>query len=139
MKSSSKLWRHANFLRFWSANIISDFGSGITFLALPIIGAVMLEATAGQMGLLSAAGTLPYLLFGLPVGVFVDQRRKRPLLILADVGRLILIGTLPLAAPVLAAHLAPPAAGHLFGWLPYPAGLTSPKKRSCPASFPAII
>lgn len=97
MKSSSKLWRHANFLRFWSANIISDFGSGITFLALPIIGAVMLEATAGQMGLLSAAGTLPYLLIGLPVGVFVDQRRKRPLLIIADIGRLILIGTLPLA------------------------------------------
>lgn len=91
------LWRHANFLRFWSANIISDFGSGITFLALPIIGAVMLEGSAAQMGLLSAAGTLPYLLFGLPVGVFVDSRRKRPLLIIADVGRLILIATLPLA------------------------------------------
>lgn len=91
------LWRHANFLRFWSANIISDFGSGITFLALPIIGAVMLEGSAAQMGLLGAAGTLPYLLFGLPVGVFVDSRRKRPLLIIADVGRLILIATLPLA------------------------------------------
>lgn len=91
------LWRHPNFLRFWSANIISDFGSGITFLALPIIGAVMLEGSAAQMGLLGAAGTLPYLLFGLPVGVFVDSRRKRPLLIIADVGRLILIATLPLA------------------------------------------
>lgn len=92
-----KLWRHANFLRFWSANIISDFGSGITFLALPIIGAVMLEASATQMGLLSAAGTLPYLLFGLPIGAFVDQLRKRPLLIIADVGRLLLIATIPLA------------------------------------------
>ncbi|MAU00839.1 MAG: hypothetical protein CL608_27145 [Anaerolineaceae bacterium] len=93
----ANLWRHANFLRFWSANIISDFGSGITFLALPIIGAVTLEASAVQMGYLSAAGTLPYLLFGLPVGAFVDQLRKRPLLILADVGRLILIATLPIA------------------------------------------
>ena len=98
MNKSSSLWRHVNFLRFWSANIISDFGSGITFLALPIIGAVTLEATAAQMGLLSAAGTLPYLLFGLPVGAFVDQLRKRPLLIIADLGRLILIATLPLAA-----------------------------------------
>ncbi len=92
-----KLWQHANFMRFWSANIISDFGSGITFLALPIIGAVTLGASATQMGYLAAAGTLPYLLFGLPVGVFVDQLRKRPLLILADVGRLLLIITIPLA------------------------------------------
>lgn len=92
-----KLWQHANFMRFWSANIISDFGSGITFLALPIIGAVTLGASAAQMGYLAAAGTLPYLLFGLPVGVFVDQLRKRPLLILADVGRLLLIITIPLA------------------------------------------
>ncbi len=91
------LWRHANFMRFWSANIISDFGSGITFLALPIIGAVTLGASPTQMGLLGAAGTLPYLLFGLPVGVFVDQQHKRPLLILADVGRLLLIITIPLA------------------------------------------
>ena len=93
----ANLWRHANFLRFWSANIISDFGSGINFLVLPIIGAVTLEASAVQMGYLSAAGTLPYLLFGLPVGAFVDQLRKRPLLILADLGRLILIATLPIA------------------------------------------
>ena len=98
MKKSNTLWRHANFLRFWSANIISDFGSGITFLALPIIGAVTLDASAAQMGVLSAAGTLPYLLFGLPVGAFVDQLRKRPLLITADIGRFILIATIPLAA-----------------------------------------
>ncbi|MCB8928656.1 MAG: MFS transporter [Ardenticatenaceae bacterium] len=98
MKPRASLLRHANFLRFWSANIISDFGSGITFLALPIIAAVSLEASPSQMGLLGAAGTLPYLLFGLPIGVFVDAHRKRPLLITADVGRLILIATLPLAA-----------------------------------------
>ena len=98
MKPRASLLRHANFLRFWSANIISDFGSGITFLALPIIAAVSLEASPSQMGLLGAAGTLPYLLFGLPIGVFVDTHRKRPLLITADVGRLILIATLPLAA-----------------------------------------
>jgi MFS family permease len=98
MEPTAKLWRHGNFLRFWSANIISDFGSGITFLSLPIIAAVTLEANPSQMGLLGAAGTLPYLLFGLPVGVFVDLRRKRPLLITADLGRFILIATLPLAA-----------------------------------------
>lgn len=98
MKNLNTLWRHANFLRFWAANIISDFGSGITFLALPIIGAVMLEASATQMGILSAVGTLPYLLFGLPAEAFVDQLRKRQLLITADLGRMILIATLPLAA-----------------------------------------
>ena len=98
MRHSDTLWRHGNFLRFWAANIISDFGSGITFLALPIIAAVSLKATPTEMGILSAAGTLPYLLFGLPVGVLVDRLRKRPLLILADVGRMVLIATIPLAA-----------------------------------------
>ncbi len=76
----------------------SQFGSGITWLAIPIIGAVLLEATAIQMGLLSAAGTLPYLLFGLLAGAWVDRLRKRPVLIAADIGRALLLATIPATA-----------------------------------------
>lgn len=92
------LWQHTNFRRFWGAFTVSHFGSGITFLAVPIIGAVLLEASPTQMGLLTAAATFPYLLFGLPAGVWVDRLRKRPLLVVADLGRMCLLGTIPLAA-----------------------------------------
>lgn len=98
MKPAESLWRDSSFLRFWSANTISRIGSEITFLALPIIAAVTLQATAVQMGLITAAGTLPYLLFGLFAGVVVDRFRKRPLLIVADLGRFLLIGSLPVTA-----------------------------------------
>lgn len=92
------LWQHRDFLKYWGANFTSQFGSGITWLAIPIIGAVLLEATAVQMGILSAAGTLPYLLFGLLAGAWVDRLRKRPVLIMADVGRALLLATIPITA-----------------------------------------
>ena len=100
MKRFTGLWRHPNFLKYWGAVITSQFGSGITWLAMPIIGAVLLEATAVQMGILSAAGTLPYLLFGLLAGAWIDRLRKRPILIAADVGRALLLLTIPVTAVI---------------------------------------
>ena len=56
------LTRHGGFLRFWAASAISDVGSQISALALPLIAALTLGATPWQMGLLSAAGSVPSLL-----------------------------------------------------------------------------
>jgi hypothetical protein len=56
------LWRHPEFLKLWAASGISDVGSQVPALALPLIAAVMLGATAWQMGLLSAASSAPVLL-----------------------------------------------------------------------------
>lgn len=93
-----ELWRHFDFLKLWSARTISLLGSHVSFLAVPLTAVLLLDATPFQMGLLTAAETLPYLLFGLIIGAWVDRLKRRPLLIAADLGR----GLLVFAIPVLA-------------------------------------
>jgi MFS family permease len=92
------LWRHANFLKLWIGSTISLFGSQVTFLAIPFLAAITLHAAPLQMGLLSVMETAPVLLGGLFAGVWVDRMRRRPLLIVADIGRALLLGSIPLAA-----------------------------------------
>lgn len=96
--AAPNLWRNRDFIKFWSAHTISAIGSKVTFLALPLTAALVLQATPVEMGYLSVAGSLPGLLFGLLVGVWVDRRRRRGLLVLADVGRGVLLLLIPLAA-----------------------------------------
>ncbi|HET7093304.1 MAG TPA: MFS transporter, partial [Thermomicrobiales bacterium] len=92
------IWRQPDFGRLWAAQSVSLFGSEITALALPLLAAIGLRASAWQMGLLAAAGSLPFLLCSLPAGVWVDRRRRRPLLIAADLARAALLLSIPLAA-----------------------------------------
>lgn len=92
------LWRHADFMKLWTAQTISVFGTGFTQLALPLIAVTLLGATPAQMGFLGAAEYLPFLLFGLVAGVWVDRWRRRPVLIVSDAGRALVLGTIPLAA-----------------------------------------
>src|SRR5215468_835908 len=69
----SSLWRHREFRKFWAGAAISEVGSQVTLLAVPLIAALTLQATPWQMGLLSAAGGVPILLVGLFAGVWVDR------------------------------------------------------------------
>ncbi|MDQ3700921.1 MAG: MFS transporter, partial [Chloroflexota bacterium] len=92
------LWRYADFVRLWAGQTISVFGSGITGSALPLTALIDLRATPVQMGLLTAAGSAPVLAAGLVAGVWVDRLRRRPLMITADLGRALLLGSIPLAA-----------------------------------------
>ncbi len=92
------LWRNRDFLHFWTADTISVFGSLVTRTAMPLTAILALDATAVQVALLSVADLLPALLVGLPVGVWVDRLRRRPILISADVGRALVLATVPLAA-----------------------------------------
>ncbi len=94
----ASLWRHREFLKFWAGSAISDVGSQITALAVPLIAALTLDATPWQMGLLSAAGSAPILFVGLFAGVWVDRVRRRPVLIASDLGRAALLLIIPLAA-----------------------------------------
>jgi MFS family permease len=95
--AGTSLWRHPDFLRLWAAQAISLIGSQVSFLALPLVAVVALDATLIQMGILSAVGALPALLLGLHAGVIVDRRRRRPILIAGDVGRAGLLALVPLA------------------------------------------
>src|SRR3954451_1625162 len=79
------LFRQRDFRMMWTGYAASAVGSEVTLLALPLAAAVLLGASPLQMGLLTAAGTLPYLGIGLVVGVLVDRMpRRRPLLIASD-------------------------------------------------------
>ena len=69
----TSLWHNRDYLKFWTGQTISVFGSAITGLALPLTAVSILNATAGQMGVLTALATLPFLLVGLFAGVLVDR------------------------------------------------------------------
>ena len=103
------LWHDRRFRTFWIGETLSQFGDRISELALPLIAVVLLDASATEIGLLTAAVWAPNLL-SLFVGSWVDQReQKRPLLIGADLGRAIVLASVPVAYAVDALTLA-----HLF-------------------------
>lgn len=84
------------FIKFWIGQTISSFGSQISGLALPVIAVTMLSASEFQMGLLGAANTSAFLIFGLLAGALVDRWIKRRVMIVADLIRMIAIGLIPL-------------------------------------------
>ena len=85
------------FSRFWWGEAVSGFGSGITLLALQTLVVVTLHGTAVQVGWLSSARWLPYLVLGLVVGALVDRARRRPVMIVTDLARALLLALIPLA------------------------------------------
>ncbi len=92
------LWRHPDFVKLWVGQIISELGSRISLLGLPMIAARMLNATPPEMGVLAALNGIAILFFALPVGVWVDRVRRRPVMIGADIGRAVLLSIIPWAA-----------------------------------------
>jgi MFS family permease len=91
------LWRDRRFLTFWSAQTVSEFGDRITELALPLIAAILLNATPEEVGMLTAAVWLPNLI-SLFIGSWVDQRPdKRRLMVTADLTRVVVLLSLPVA------------------------------------------
>ena len=91
------LHRNRDFVRLWAGQTISQVGSQITLLALPLVAIRTLRANAFELGVLAAAETIPFLLIGLPAGVWVDRWRRRPVLVVADVGRAVVLVSVPVA------------------------------------------
>ncbi len=85
-------------MKLWAGHTISRFGSEISQLAIPLTAALVLNASPAQMGLLGAFEFAPFLLLSLFAGVWVDRLPRRPILIVSDFGRALLLGTIPLAA-----------------------------------------
>jgi MFS family permease len=93
------LRRQPEFLKLWAGQAISVFGDAITMLALPLVAVLTLDASAAQMGLLTAAGLAPHLLLSLVAGVWIDRRsRRRRILVVADLGRAALLASVPAVA-----------------------------------------
>jgi MFS family permease len=91
------LWRHPDFLKLWSAETISQFGTQVSFIAIPLVALLVLQASAFEVALLSTIEFLPFILFTLPAGVWIDRMRRRPVLIAGDIGRAASLLSIPLA------------------------------------------
>jgi len=96
-RRSTKLIRQPDFLLLWAGQSISEFGSQVTVLALPLAAVLVLHASVFQVGLLTTAGYAAFLLVGLPAGVWVDRLRRRSVMIAADVVRALALASVPLA------------------------------------------
>ncbi|MGU3411145.1 MFS transporter [Microbacterium sp. M1A1_1b] len=90
------LRRVPGFRPYWSAATVSSFGSAISAVAVPVLVVTVLHASPFEVGLVNAAQFLPYALFGLIVGAYVDRFRRKPLLVWASVGRGLCLATIPL-------------------------------------------
>ncbi|MGH6624528.1 MAG: MFS transporter [Burkholderiaceae bacterium] len=91
------LLRDATYRRLWTSILISSFGGQVTMLALPLTAAVLLHATPTQMGWLTAIEVIPFVLFSLPSGVWLDRVRKLPVYIGGEVLLAIVVASVPVA------------------------------------------
>jgi MFS family permease len=94
---TASLWRHADFMRLWVGQTVSELGSVVTRTAVPLVALLVLGAGPTEMAMLVIASSLAVLLVGLLAGAWVDRLRRRPLLIWADVIRSVLLLSIPLA------------------------------------------
>ncbi|MFC9653342.1 MULTISPECIES: MFS transporter [unclassified Streptomyces] len=90
-------WRVADFRTLFTATALSQLGTNIGYVAVPLIAVTTLDATPGQVGALATLSTVAFLLIGLPAGAWVDRMRQRSVLITADLARAALLASVPVA------------------------------------------
>jgi MFS family permease len=93
----ASLLRHPDFLKLWTAETVSVFGTQVTLLALPLVAATILKVTPFEFALLGTIEFLPFIFLSLPAGVWVDRLRRRPILIVGDLGRALSLISVPIA------------------------------------------
>jgi MFS family permease len=94
---ASALWRNDAFVRVWSAATVSIFGSLITRFALPVIAILTLHAGPFEVAVVRSIDLLSALVVGFVAGAWVDRLRRRPVLIWADLGRALLLLSIPVS------------------------------------------
>ena len=92
-----RLINDPGFVRLWAAETISHLGSSFSALAMPIVAIQLLNAGPMEIAIINLADTLPFLVIGLLVGALIDRLPRRGVLIVADLGRAVLLLTLPIS------------------------------------------
>ena len=92
-----RLWRHPDFVKLWTGQSLSQFGTAVTALALPTAAILLLGAGPFQVGVLGALEFLAFPTLGLFAGVWADRLRRRPIMIVCDTLRLLALGSVPAA------------------------------------------
>jgi len=88
---------NGNFAIVWTASTASYFGTAVSSVALPLVALTTLGATTFEVGLISSAGLVAWLLLGLVAGAWVERRARRPILIGCDVVRGLVLASVPVA------------------------------------------
>jgi MFS family permease len=91
------LWQHSDFMKLWAGQTVSEVGSAVSQLAIPLVAVLILDASAFEVASLGTVQFLPFLLFTLPAGVWVDRLPRRAVLIVGDIGRALLLVSIPIA------------------------------------------
>jgi MFS family permease len=94
----SGLWRNSFFMRLWIGQTVSVFGSMIGGFALPFVALLFLNATPFQVALLGMMAFIPGFLVSLFAGILVDRLPRKPVMIWSDVGRFVVLLSIPIAA-----------------------------------------
>jgi MFS family permease len=97
MRLPGGLWRHRDFRNLWAAETVSQLGTQVSQIALPLVAIIVLNASAFEVALLGVIEFAPFILISLPAGVWVDRLRRKPILVAADVGRALLLASIPVA------------------------------------------
>ena len=95
-RPTGPLWHHSDFLKLWTGQSISEFGSQISQLAIPLLALIELHATTFEFAVLGVLGFMPFIIFALPAGVWVDRLRRRSILIVGDAARAVLLALIPI-------------------------------------------
>lgn len=92
------LLRDRDFRHLWAADALSQLGTRVSHLALPLLAAETLHATTFEVSALRTVQTAAFLVLGLLVGAWCDRLRARPVLLIADLARALALGSIPVAA-----------------------------------------
>ena len=98
MEPRASLWRQRDFRLLWLGETTSTVGTNISRLALPLVAVVTVQASTVQVGALTAATWLPWLVVGLPAGAWIDRLPRRLVMLVCDVASLLALLSVPLTA-----------------------------------------
>ena len=104
------LWRSPEFVKLWVGQTISEIGTRVSREGIPLTAVLVLHASPAQMGWLTAIGGLAALVAGPLAGTVADRNRRKPLMITADLGRALVLASIPWAY-----FRGSLGMGHLFG------------------------
>ncbi len=95
---NDRLWSHPDFVRLWTGKTVSQMGTQVSLVAIPLYAVLALDASPIQMGILGAAAGIPRLLVGFLAGAWVDRLHRKPILLATDLGRAVAMALVPIAA-----------------------------------------
>lgn len=95
-QSRGSLWRNRDYILLWSGQTISSVGSAASSVVFPLL-ILAISGSPAAAGIAGALGSIPFLLFGLPVGALIDRLDRKLIMVISDTGRALSLASVPIA------------------------------------------